>query len=101
MKKNALTVLGVFFASCFLMLLYGGFSWDVFLVDDNICQWYPITERAYEQFFKTGVMPSYNFFLLNGFSIANMGYYSLYNPFMLIAYLLEKVLPFNINKSSS
>lgn len=86
----------VFFLTCLLMLSYGGFSWDVFLVDDNVCQWYPITEKAYEQLFRTGTMPSYNFFLLNGFPIANMGYYSLYNPFMLVAYLLERVLPFNM-----
>lgn len=96
MKKNILITLVIFFATCILMLLYGGFSWDVFLVDDNVCQWYPITEKAYEQFFKTGVMPSYNFFLLNGFPIANMGYYSLYNPFMLISYILERILPFNM-----
>lgn len=86
----------VFFTTCLLLLSYAGFSWDAFLFDDNVCQWYPITEKAFEQFFKTGEMPSYNFFLLNGFSIANMGYYSLYNPVMMIAYLLEKIVPFNM-----
>lgn len=96
--KNVCNVvpLMIFFTTCLLLLSYGHFSWDVFLFDDNVCQWYPITEKAYEQFFETGVMPSYNFFLLNGFPIANMGYYSLYNPVMMIAYLLEKIIPFNM-----
>ena len=86
----------IFFLTCLLVLSYGNFCWDIFLLDDNICQWYPVTEKAYEHLFLTGSIPSYNFFLLNGFPIANMGYYSLYNPIMLISYLLERILPFNM-----
>ena len=78
------------------MLAYGGFSWDSHLVDDNVCQWYPIIETAYNQFFSVGRMPAYDFFQSKGLPIANMGYYSLYNPFMLVAYGLSRVIPFNL-----
>jgi hypothetical protein len=79
------------------MFAYGFFTWDVFLVDDNVCQWFPVIEKAYEQFLCSGHMPSYDFFQTKGLPIAYMGYYSLYNPLMLISYVLSHYcfIPFN------
>lgn len=87
----------VFLTTSLLMLAYGGFSWDIFLVDDNVCQWYPIIEKAYEQFFSTGHMPSYDFFQTKGLPIAYVGYYSLFNPLMMLSYALSHFcfIPFN------
>lgn len=76
----------------YLLLLVGG-NPEVFLVDDNRTQWYPVMERAFEDFWKTGRIYCYDFYQMKGMPIAEQGYYGVMNPFMLLAYTLTKLLP--------
>lgn len=74
--------------SIILMLFWTGGDGEAFLVDDNRLQWYPVLEKAYENFFKTGEIYCYDFYQMKGMSIASQGYYGIMNPLMLIAYFI-------------
>lgn len=91
--KNAGIYLAIASVSVILVLAWGGFQRDAFLIDDNRTQWFPVIEKAYEDFFETGTMPFYNFYLEKGLAIGEPGYYSITNPFMMLAYLISHYLP--------
>lgn len=91
--KNAGIYLAIASVSVILVLAWGGFQRDAFLIDDNRTQWFPVIEKAYEDFFETGTMPFYNFYLEKGLAIGEPGYYSITNPFMMLAYLISHFLP--------
>lgn len=69
-----------------LMLLWTKGNGEAFLVDDNRLQWYPVLEKAYENFFETGKIHCYDFYQMKGMCIASQGYYGIMNPLMLVAY---------------
>ena len=94
LRKNIIFSAVIFAASFFLILLWGKFDPEVFLYDDNRLQWYPIIEKAYDNFFETGVMPTYDFFQMKGLAIAEPGYYAIVNPMMLISYMISHFTPF-------
>ena len=91
--KNIIFSAGIFAVSLFVILLFGSFQPEAFLVDDNRTQWYPVIEHAYSDFFESGVMPTYDFFQMKGLAIGEPGYYSLVNPVMLISYMLSHFTP--------
>ncbi len=91
--KKASALIAVFLLSVITMLLYGQLNPEAFLNDDNRTQWFPIIERAYEDFFSTGKMPYYNFFQLKGMNISDPGYYAIINPVMMISYILSNFTP--------
>lgn len=89
--------LSIFMFSFFLSLLWGNFSIEAFLIDDNRTQWFPVLERAYSEFFASGKMPVYDFFQLKGFSIAEQGYYSIMNPLMMLSYVIAHFTPLHFS----
>lgn len=80
----------------FVCFLTGG-NPDAFLIDDNRTQWYPVMERAYEDFWKIGRIYCYDFYQMKGMSIAQQGYYGIMNPFMLLSFGAAKLLPGGIS----
>lgn len=80
----------------YLLLLAGG-NPEVFLIDDNRTQWYPVMERAFEDFLTTGRIYCYDFYQMKGMSVAGQGYYGVMNPFMLLSYTVTRLLPGGID----
>lgn len=90
-KKESVSSVLIFLISALFILMFSGFESEAYLFDDNRVQWYPVIEKAYEQFFSEGKLPAYNFYLAKGLPIAEPGYYGILNPFMMIAYLIERL----------
>ncbi len=91
--KGAAVSFGVFAVSFLLILLWGQWNPEALLSDDNRTQWFPVIERAYADFFRTGKMPVYDFYQIKGMSIADPGYYGIVNPVMLLSYMLAHFTP--------
>lgn len=89
-------LLVVLVSICYVLLLAGG-NPEAFLIDDNRTQWYPVMERAYEDFWKTGRIYCYDFYQMKGMPVAEQGYYGVMNPFMLLSYTVTKLLPGGID----
>lgn len=79
--------------SVLYVALLTGKNPEVFLIDDNRTQWYPVMERAYEDFWTTGKIYCYDFYQMKGMSVAGQGYYGVMNPFILLSYTAAKLLP--------
>lgn len=92
-KTGMTGALLVILASIGYLLLLAGGNPEIFLVDDNRTQWYPVMERAFADFWKTGKIYCYDFYQMKGMPVAEQGYYGVMNPFMLLAYMLTKLLP--------
>ncbi len=86
-------VLLVILASVLYIALLAGGNPEVFLIDDNRTQWYPVMERAYEDFWKTGKISCYDFYQMKGMPVAGQGYYGVMNPFILFSFTVVKFLP--------
>ncbi len=86
-------VLLVILASIGYILLLAGGNPEAFLIDDNRTQWYPVMERAYEDFWTTGRIYCYDFYQMKGMPVAEQGYYGVMNPFMLLSYTVTRLLP--------
>ncbi len=91
--KSAAIYLIIAVTSVIIVLAWGGFQSDSFLIDDNRTQWFPVIEKTYADLFETGTMPFYNFYLLKGLAIGEPGYYSVSNPLMLLSYVLANFIP--------
>lgn len=87
----------VILASIGYILLLAGGNPEVFLIDDNRTQWYPVMERAYEDFWATGRIYCYDFYQMKGMSVAGQGYYGVMNPFILLSYTVTGLLPGGID----
>lgn len=87
----------VLLVSILYVLLLAGGNPEAFLVDDNRTQWYPVMERAYEDFLTTGRIYCYDFYQMKGMSVAGQGYYGVMNPFILLSYTATKLLPGGID----
>lgn len=83
----------VILASISYILLLAGGNPEIFLIDDNRTQWYPVMERAYEDFWTTGRIYCYDFYQMKGMSVAGQGYYGVMNPFILFSYAVTGLLP--------
>lgn len=94
-KKTGLLL--VILASIGYLLLLAGGNPEVFLIDDNRTQWYPVMERAFEDFWRTGQIYCYDFYQMKGMPVAEQGYYGVMNPFMLFSYTMAKLLPVGID----
>lgn len=90
-------ILLVVLASVLYVALLAGGNPEAFLIDDNRTQWYPVMERAYEDFWTTGRIYCYDFYQMKGMSVAGQGYYGVMNPFVLISYTVAKLLPGRID----
>ncbi|MDE6318489.1 MAG: hypothetical protein K2M22_02010, partial [Lachnospiraceae bacterium] len=87
----------VMLASVMYVALLAGGNPEAFLIDDNRTQWYPVMERAYEDFWTTGRIYCYDFYQMKGMSVAEQGYYGVMNPFILLSYTAAKLLPGKID----
>lgn len=94
-EKFSFEIICVIFLSIIVMFLNMGFNTHLFLVDDNLNQFYPVIKKSFDQFFKTGIFPVYDFFQQKGMIIADQGYYGQTNIVLFIAYLMEKFLHFS------
>lgn len=90
-------ILLVILASILYIALLAGGNPEVFLIDDNRTQWYPVMERAYEDFWTTGKIYCYDFYQMKGMSVAGQGYYGVMNPFILLSYTVAKLLPAGVD----
>lgn len=86
-------ILLVILASVLYVALLAGGDPEVFLTDDNRTQWYPVMERAYEDFWTTGKIYCYDFYQMKGMPVAGQGYYGVMNPFILLSCTAAKLLP--------
>ena len=89
-EKGLLLVL---LASVLYVALLAGGNPEVFLIDDNRTQWYPVMERAFEDFWRTGRIYCYDFYQMKGMPVAEQGYYGVMNPLMLLSYTAAEILP--------
>lgn len=90
-------ILLVILASVLYVALLAGGNQEAFLVDDNRTQWYPVMERAFEDFWTTGRIYCYDFYQMKGMAVAGQGYYGVMNPFILLSYTAVKLLPGGID----
>lgn len=95
--KDRYIVLAITAVSILLFIIWTAGAPEAFLSDDNRTQWYPIIEKAYEQFFETGKMPDCNFYLAKGLHITEPGYYGTTNPLMLLSYSIAHFTPIKTN----
>lgn len=85
-------LLGVFGGSVILLLILTGFHPNVFCADDAILQQEPVINSAMNEFLSTGKMPYIDFYNnKGGFAFAE-GIYGLYNPFMIISFVIAKYI---------
>ena len=58
-------------------------------VDDNILQWGPVINKAFDNIFSGKGIPYWNFYQYKGINIFSSGYYGLLNPFMYVSYAIS------------
>lgn len=61
-------------------------------VDDNILQWGPVINKAFDNIFSGKGIPYWNFYQYKGINIFSSGYYGLLNPFMYGSYAISHYL---------
>lgn len=88
-QKNIFDIIIVILLSFIVIGMISKGNWNFGLYDDNQTQWLPIIDKAYQTFFRTRELPTIDFFQMKGMKIYDQGYYGLWNPFMLIAYVLR------------
>lgn len=91
-QKEGLGICGTILLSMILFFIIGNGNLNFGLYDDNQSQWLPVIDRAYHTFFETGKLPDIDFFQMKGMKIYDQGYYGLWNPFMMVAYLIRTYL---------
>lgn len=82
----------IFCCSIILLLVLVDFNPNCFLADDTITQQEPVTNMMLERFFSTGKMPYIDFYAYKKANILSEGLYGLYNPFVLLSFLIAKFL---------
>lgn len=75
-----------------LLIMTGG-NPNIFLIDDNLTQFYPVTQSILETSVKEGRIPTFDFYLQKGMITAAQGRYAQTNIFMWIAWLLDQIIP--------
>lgn len=90
-------ILLVILASALYVAVLAGGNPEAFLIDDNRMQWYPVMERAFEDFWTTGRIYCYDFYQMKGLSVVGQGYYGVMNPFILLSHTAVKLLPGGID----
>lgn len=91
-KYDALIVAGL---SIVIMLIQTGYRGNAFMADDNATQFYPVIDKVFEGFIKTGRLACYDFFQMKGMLIGDEGYYGQTNPVMFVSWLFSKyVIPY-------
>lgn len=99
-EKTSAPVRGIWLvllASVLYVVLLAGGNPEAFLIDDNRTQWYPVMERAYEDFLTSGRIYCYDLYQMKGMSVAGQGYYGVMNPFILLSYTVTRLLPGGID----
>lgn len=92
LKYMTIKTILVFAASILLLLVLVDFRPNTFQADDTITQQEPVTNMMLERFFSTGKMPYIDFYAYKKADILSEGLYGLYNPFVLVSFLLAKYL---------
>ncbi len=88
-SKNTIETMGVILLTLAVFLIIGQGNLNFGLFDDNKSQWLPIIDKAYQTLFHTGHLPTIDFYQMKGMKIYDQGYYGLWNPFMLAAYVIR------------
>lgn len=99
-QKEQIGILGTIFLSVVFFLIISNGNLNFGLFDDNQAQWLPVIDRAYQTLFGTGKLPTIDFFQMKGMKIYDQGYYGLWNPFMMAAYLLRTYLLFFLDTNT-
>lgn len=90
--KTYKEILWIIVLSIVVLGIISGANVNFGLYDDNQTQWLPIIDTAYAEFFRSGHFPVYDWYQMKGMIIYDQGYYGLWNPFMLIAYVVNTYL---------
>lgn len=88
-KEKCVEILCVIVISLILLWIISSGNRNFGLYDDNQTQWLPIIDSAYSELFRSGHFPVYDWYQMKGMIIYDQGYYGLWNPFMLIAYIIN------------
>lgn len=91
-KRNVLDIIVIIFTSLIVIGIISKGNLNYGLYDDNQTQWLPVIDKAYQTLFQTGKLPTIDFLQMKGMKIYDQGYYGLWNPFMLSAYILRTYL---------
>ena len=85
-KYNGVLVAGL---SIVIMLIQICFRGNAFMADDNATQFYPVIDKVFEGFLKTGRLACYDFFQMKGMLIGDEGYYGQTNPLLFVSWFLS------------
>lgn len=99
-KRIGLKEIGlvVIFSIIVLFVMTGG-NPNIFLIDDNLTQFYPVTQSAFEALINQGKIPTFDFYLQKGMITAAQGRYAQTNILMWIACFFDEIIP-NCNSYS-
>lgn len=77
--------------------ILGEWNPNIFCYDDNAVQWLPVIDDVYSNFFRTGSINYWNYYLMSGINILETGIYSIVNPLMFVSYIINHI--FNVSNT--
>ncbi len=90
--KNMIPVLVIVLYSILFFAIILSKNRSSLYVDDNILQWGPVINKAFDNIFSGKGIPYWNFYQYKGINIFSSGYYGLLNPFMYVSYAISHYL---------
>lgn len=90
--KNMIPVLVIVLYSILFFAIILSKNRSSLYVDDNILQWGPVINKAFDNIFSGKGIPYWNFHQYKGINIFSSGYYGLLNPFMYVSYAISHYL---------
>ena len=90
--KNMIPVLVIVLYSILFFAIILSKNRSSLYVDDNILQWGPVINKAFDNIFSGNGIPYWNFYQYKGINIFSSGYYGLLNPFMYVSYAISHYL---------
>lgn len=90
--RNYVIMIFIFLCSVLLMGMITENHPDVFVVDDNAMQWEPVIKKSFDYMFSRNEVPYVDFYQYKKMNLLGAGYYALLNPFMLLAYMINRYL---------
>lgn len=90
--KNMIPVLVIVLYSILFFAIILSKNRSSLYVDDNILQWGPVINKAFDNIFSGKGIPYWNFYQYKGIDIFSSGYYGLLNPFMYVSYAISHYL---------
>lgn len=90
--KNMIPVLVIVLYSILFFAVILSKNRSSLYADDNILQWGPVVNKAFDNIFSGKGIPYWNFYQYKGINIFSSGYYGLLNPFMYVSYAISHYL---------